>query len=71
VAKEGTSPSAEEAAIGLIDGNPVVGEIVQRRPDALGEIRAAVAARLARELGVRPVRGPLRAVVATARRPAP
>jgi ubiquinone/menaquinone biosynthesis C-methylase UbiE len=71
VAKEGTSPSAEEAAIGLIDGNPVVGEIVQRRPDALGEIRAAVAARLARELGDRPVRGPLRAVVATARRPAP
>ena len=31
----------------------------------------AVAARLARELGDRPVRGPLRAVVATARRPAP
>lgn len=71
VAKEGTSPSAEEAAIGLIDGNPVIGEIVQRRPEALGEIRAAVAARLARELGDRPVRGPLRAIVATARRSAP
>jgi ubiquinone/menaquinone biosynthesis C-methylase UbiE len=71
VAKEGKSASAAEAAIGLIDGNPVAAEIMQRRPEALAEIKAAVAARLARELGDQPLRAPLRAIVATGRRPAP
>lgn len=71
VAKEGKSASAAEAAVGLIEGNPVFGEIMQRRPEALPEIKAAVAARLARELGDQPLRAPLRAIVATGRRPAP
>jgi ubiquinone/menaquinone biosynthesis C-methylase UbiE len=71
VAKDGTSASAAEAAIGLIEGNPVLGEIMQRRPDALAEIKAAVATRIARELGDHPVRAPLRAIVASGRRPAP
>lgn len=71
VAREGKSASASEAAIGLIEGNPVFGEIMQRRPEALAEIKAAVAARLARELGDHPLRAPLRAIVATGRRPAP
>jgi ubiquinone/menaquinone biosynthesis C-methylase UbiE len=71
VAKEGQSPSAAEAAIGLIEGNPVYGEIMQRRPEALEEIKAAVAARLARDLGDQPLRAPLRALVAHGRRPAP
>ena len=70
VAKEGKSASAAEAALGLIEGNPVFGEIMQRRPEALPEIKAAVAARLARELGDQPLRAPLRAIVATGRRPA-
>jgi ubiquinone/menaquinone biosynthesis C-methylase UbiE len=69
VAKEGQSPSAADAAIGLIEGNPVYGEIVKRRPDAVAEIEAALAASLARELGDRPLRAPLHALVATARRP--
>lgn len=71
VVKEGKSASAAEAAIGLIEGNPVFGEIMQRRPEALADIEAAVAARLARELGDQPLRAPLRALVATGRRPAP
>lgn len=69
VAKEGKSASAADAAIGLIDGNPVSVEILQRRPAALAEIKAAVAGRLARELGDQPLRAPLRAIVATGRRP--
>jgi ubiquinone/menaquinone biosynthesis C-methylase UbiE len=69
VVKEGKSASATEAAAGLVDGNPVVGEIMQRRPEALADIKAALAARLAHELGDQPLRTPLRAVVATARRP--
>lgn len=71
VAKEGKSASAAEAALGLIEGNPVFGEIMQRRPEALAEIKAAVAARLARELGDQPLRAPLRAIVVSGRRPAP
>jgi ubiquinone/menaquinone biosynthesis C-methylase UbiE len=69
VAKEGKSASAAEAAIGLIEGNPVFTEIMQRRPAALPDIKAAVAARLARELGDHPLRAPLRALVASGRRP--
>ena len=67
--KTGTSPSASEAATGLIDGNPILDVIMARRPDALGEIKRAVAARIAAELGDSPVRAPLRALVFTARRP--
>jgi ubiquinone/menaquinone biosynthesis C-methylase UbiE len=69
VAKEGQSPSAADAAIGLIEGNPVYVEIMQRRPQALAEIKAAVAANLARALGDHPLRAPLRALVVSARRP--
>ena len=69
LAKTGTSPSAAEAATGLIDGNPILDVIIGRRPDALGEIKRAVAARIAAELGDSPVRAPLRALVFTARRP--
>ena len=69
VAKQGTSPTAADAATGLIEGNPIYGEIMQRRPEALAEIKAALATNLARELGDRPMRTPLSALVATARRP--
>ena len=67
--KVGTSPSAEDAATGLVEGNPVIGAIMARRPDALPDIRAAVARNIAAELGDHPVRTPLRAHVFTARRP--
>ena len=69
VAKQGSSPSAAEAAIGLIEGNPIGAAIVQRRADALEEVKQAVSATVAAELGDRPVRIPLHAVVFSARRP--
>jgi ubiquinone/menaquinone biosynthesis C-methylase UbiE len=69
VALVGESLSAEDAARGLVEGNPVIGTIMERRPDALGEIEAVLARNLARELGDRPVRSPLRAHVFVARRP--
>jgi hypothetical protein len=65
----GRSPSAAEAATGLIEGNPILGAIMERRPEALADIEAAVAARIASRLGDHPVRCPLRALVVTARRP--
>ena len=70
VEQTGTSPSAEDAAIGLIEGNPIFGAIMERRPDALPDIKKAVATRLAGALGARPVRCDLRALVFSARRPA-
>jgi SAM-dependent methyltransferase len=65
----GESPTAQDAARGLVEGNPVFGAIMERRPEALPDIEAAVARNLAAELGDRPVRSPLRAHVFTARRP--
>jgi hypothetical protein len=70
VSKTGTSPSATEAAHGLIDGNPVGAEIASRRPDALAEIKTAVASNIGARLGAAPVRCSMRAIVFTARRPA-
>ena len=47
VTKVGTSPSAPDATIGLIEGNPIYAEIMQRRPEALADIKSAVARNLA------------------------
>ena len=69
VAKTGTSPSTEEAAIGLIDGNPIYLAIMERTPAALGDIKAALARNLTARLGPeRPLRAPLRAFVFSARK---
>jgi ubiquinone/menaquinone biosynthesis C-methylase UbiE len=69
VDKVGLSPSAAEAALGLLEGNPIGTEIRKRRPEALPAIQEAVARNLAAELGDHPVRGPLRAHVVRATKP--
>jgi ubiquinone/menaquinone biosynthesis C-methylase UbiE len=69
VRRIGISPSAAEAAIGLIEGNPVYNAIMDRRPEALGDIKAAVITNLAAQLGDHPLRCHLRALVFSARRP--
>jgi SAM-dependent methyltransferase len=66
----GISPSAAEASIGLIEGNPIYLAIMERRPSALADIETAVAGKLAAALGDRPLRGPLKAIFFTGRRPA-
>jgi len=68
--KVGQSPSAADAATGLIDGNAIYEAIMARRPGSLADIKAAVARNVASELGDHPVRSPLRAHVFSARRPA-
>ena len=68
VAQVGTSPSAADAAIGLIEGNPIGTAIAARRADALPEVKAALARNLAAELGDRPLRCGLRAFVFSARK---
>jgi len=69
LAKTGTSPSAAEATIGLIDGNPIHIDIMNRRPEALGDIKAAVARNIATQLGDHPVRCLESAHVFTAEKP--
>ena len=70
LAKTGTSPSIEDAAIGLIDGNPIGAQISERKPEALGPIKSALAGKLAAQFGTgRPLQAPLRAIVFSARKP--
>lgn len=68
LAKTGTSPSAVDAAKGLVEGNPVIVEINQRATTDVPTIEAAVAAAVASKCGDNPVRSKLQALVCTARR---
>jgi ubiquinone/menaquinone biosynthesis C-methylase UbiE len=68
IAKVGTSPSAEEAATGLIEGSPLYIDIMNRRPEVLADVKAAVAGNVAAEFGD-PVRCALRAHVFSAQKP--
>ena len=68
VRAHGRSPTASEAAAGLIDGNPIAAAIVQRRADALPEVREAVARALGAWYGERELRFDLRAIVFAARK---
>ena len=68
LAKTGISPSAADAAKGLVEGNPVIVEINQRATSDVQAIGAAVAAAVASRCGDKPVRGKLQALICTARR---
>ena len=67
VTLEGTSPTALDLATGLVEGNPVGTAIRERGSVPPDTVIAAVAETVAREYGDRPVRLPLRAIVASAR----
>jgi ubiquinone/menaquinone biosynthesis C-methylase UbiE len=64
----GISPSAAEAVIGLIEGNPVYTAIMDRRPEALTEIKAALIKNLTAQFGDHPLRCNLRALVFSTQR---
>jgi ubiquinone/menaquinone biosynthesis C-methylase UbiE len=66
---ETTSPSADEFARGLIEGNPVVAEIQARGGVSVDDVRSRLAGRIRAELGDRPVSTRLRATVYEARAP--
>jgi ubiquinone/menaquinone biosynthesis C-methylase UbiE len=60
---ETTSPSADEFAKGLIEGNPVVAEIQTRGGVSIDDVRSRLAGRIRAEMGDRPVSTRLRATV--------
>ena len=68
LAKTGVSPSAADAAKGLIEGNPVIVEINQRATSSVESIEAALAAAITTRCGDNPVQGKLQAIVSTARK---
>jgi SAM-dependent methyltransferase len=68
LAKTGMSPSSKDAAMGLIEGNPIIVEIKQRATSDVQTVEAAVAAAIASRCGDNPVRSKLQALVGTARR---
>jgi SAM-dependent methyltransferase len=57
---EGCSPSAEQAALGLVQGAPVVHTIRERGTVSVEEVTRAVAAAFAREFGLGEIRVPMR-----------
>jgi len=63
VALEAKSPSAEDAARGLVTGNSVVLDITERATAPAEQIITAVAQALAAEAGAAPLRLPMRALV--------
>ncbi len=66
VALSGESPSAQEAAQGAVEGNPVAGAILERGQDK-DKIIEAVAGALAERLGDKPMKTKMQAVVFKAR----
>jgi ubiquinone/menaquinone biosynthesis C-methylase UbiE len=67
VAKMGGASRAEDAAQGLVRGNPVAVAITERDPSLLPVITAAVAAALKKNFGEATLRAPMRAIVVEAR----
>lgn len=51
----GTSPRAIDAAVGLIEGNPVAGQIVERNPSYLPKVIDAVASAIVSRYGEGPL----------------
>lgn len=68
VSLEGTSPSANAAATGLLQGNPVVGEIKAQGPDALPKLIEQLTEDIKAEFGDHDLKLPLRAKIITAKK---
>jgi SAM-dependent methyltransferase len=63
VAKTATGSAPQDAAIGLVQGNPVAVAITERDPSLLPVITKAVANALAKNFGETSIRAPMRAIV--------
>jgi SAM-dependent methyltransferase len=66
LALEGRSPSAGDAAIGLVGGNPVIDAIRGRAPELVSVVEKRTTERLAERFGNGEIKVPLRAHVLTA-----
>jgi SAM-dependent methyltransferase len=69
-ALDGTSPSARDLAIGMVEGNPVANDIRQRGTVPIETVIDSVAAAVSARFGDRPVRARMQALVVSGRAPA-
>ena len=67
VAKVGAAIRAEDAATGLVQGNPVAVAIAERNPSLLPVITRAVAQAITGRFGTTDIRAAMRAIVVQAR----
>jgi ubiquinone/menaquinone biosynthesis C-methylase UbiE len=65
---EGWSPSAAEAARGLVGGNPVINTMRERAPELIETVEARTRERLSERFGTGDIRVPVRGHVLTASR---
>lgn len=63
---QAVSPSAEEAARGLVHGNPVINAIRERSSASIPEIEATIAEAVASQCGSEPVRARMQALICSA-----
>lgn len=68
VAKVGEATRSEDAAIGLVQGNPVAVAIAERDPSLVPVITKAAAHAITNRFGERDIRVPMRAIVVQARK---
>lgn len=66
IKKEGIADSAREAAVGFIEGNPVLIEIMNKDKDSVVPIENALTSKLIEKFGDQPMKGPLSALVSMA-----
>ncbi len=64
----GSSPSAAEAAMGLVEGSPVIGFILENAPELLPRIRESVEKEIGDRFGAFPLLSPLQAWIAEGRK---
>lgn len=62
----GRSPSPRHAAMGWLDGSPVLNEIILRRPDAISDLREKLTQAMAERFGDGPFESKLSAIVFSA-----
>ena len=62
------SPTAKEAANGLVEWGPVYEEIKKRNADFINEIKIRVEKELAEKFGAAPMIAPISAVISQARK---
>jgi SAM-dependent methyltransferase len=67
VALRGTSPSGEDAAIGLLEGNPIILSILDKGPEKLEPMKKALARTIEERFGKQPT-FELKALVCTAQK---
>ena len=68
VDKVAKSPSAKEAAFGLVHGGPIYRELMKRNPAWINEIQEIVEKELAAKFGASPMKSPMRALITEAKK---